>query len=156
MQDFVDQHGRVVFKSASGVRSIATELSDDRRARLAAVGVCPTMFQQLVEGADVRVHVVGSEIFAAEVERDSLDYRYSRRLRMSPIELESDVSDRVVAMVRRMGLHVAGVDLIRTPEGRWLCLEVNPSPGFTYFSNYTGQPLARAIASLLAGRQLEP
>ncbi len=44
---------------------------------------------------------------------------------------------------------MAGVDLIRTPAGGWVCLEVNPSPGFTYFSNITGQPLATAIASLL-------
>jgi glutathione synthase/RimK-type ligase-like ATP-grasp enzyme len=147
---FIERHGRVVFKSTSGVRSIATEVSQDDLDRLAQVAVCPTMFQRLVEGIDVRVHVVGSEVFAVQIEADSLDYRYAHHARMATLALDRALQDRLVAMVRRMGLHVAGVDLRQTPQGRWLCLEVNPSPGFTCFSHGTGQPIAQAIAALLA------
>lgn len=147
---FAERHRRVVFKSASGVRSIATELSDGDRARLAEVTACPTMFQRLVEGVDVRVHVVGSQVFAIRIDADSLDYRYARDVRMTAIELDRDMADRLVRMVHRMGLHVAGVDLRLERDGRWLCLEVNPSPGFTWFARETGQPVAHAIAALLA------
>lgn len=42
------------------------------------------------------------------------------------------------------------MDLRRTPEGTWYCLEVNPSPVFTFYRVATGQPIGQAIARLLA------
>ena len=52
-------------------------------------------------------------------------------------------------MAAGMGLHLAGIDLRQTPRGEWYCLEVNPSPGFTYYEAVTGQPIAAAVAELL-------
>ena len=54
-------------------------------------------------------------------------------------------------MIQQMHLLVAGVDLRRTPCGELYCLEVNPSPGFTYFEQLAGIDLAVYIAGFLAG-----
>ncbi len=148
---FAAAHGRAVFKSVSGVRSIATELTDSDDDRLADVRACPTMFQDLVPGVDVRVHVVGAETFACAIEADRLDYRYAARLAMRPVDIDPRLCERIVAMVRGMGLHVAGVDLRHRPDGGWTCFEVNPSPAFTWFTEYTSQPVAEAVAALLLG-----
>jgi hypothetical protein len=43
-----------------------------------------------------------------------------------------------------------GASLRRTPEGRWFCCEVNPSPGFTVCQQATGRRILQAIADLLA------
>lgn len=48
-----------------------------------------------------------------------------------------------------MGLLLAGIALRRTPEGGWVCFEVNPSPGFSFYEEATGQPIAAAVADLL-------
>ncbi len=48
-----------------------------------------------------------------------------------------------------MGLLVAGIDLRLTPDDEWYCFEVNPSPGFTFYEDAGGQPIAAAIAGLL-------
>jgi glutathione synthase/RimK-type ligase-like ATP-grasp enzyme len=53
-------------------------------------------------------------------------------------------------MAAGMGLNVAGIDLRCTPGGAWVCFEVNPSPAFVYYEKATGQPIAAAIAALLA------
>jgi glutathione synthase/RimK-type ligase-like ATP-grasp enzyme len=148
---FAARHGQVVFKSLSGVRSIATELTNSDNDRLGNVGACPTMFQAFVPGVDVRVHVVGAETFACAIEADRLDYRYAARLSMRPVDINPRLRKQIVAMVRAMGLHVAGVDLRHRPDAGWTCLEVNPSPAFTWFTEYTGQPVAEAIAGLLLG-----
>jgi D-alanine-D-alanine ligase-like ATP-grasp enzyme len=50
-------------------------------------------------------------------------------------------------------LSVAGIDLRKTPEGEWVCFEVNTSPAFTYYEEATGQPIAHAIAELLASAE---
>ncbi len=150
---FREQHGQVIYKSVSGVRSIVSRLTDRRCGDLAEVANCPTQFQQYIPGVDVRVHVVGDTVFTTEITSPADDYRYASRtgagLGMAAAALPPDLENRCRAMVRRMGLRLAGVDFRRTPEGQWYCLEVNPSPGFTFFEAGTGQPIAAAIADLL-------
>jgi hypothetical protein len=48
-----------------------------------------------------------------------------------------------------MGLLFGGIDFRCTPDDEWVCLEVNPSPGFTFFEAGTGQPIAAAAAEML-------
>lgn len=150
---FREQHRRVVYKSISGVRSIVSELTDRHVGRLDRVRWCPTQFQELVPGTEYRVHVVGEQTFAAEIESDALDYRYAHRqgltATMRPARLPDDVAERCVAVTGAIGLAFSGVDLKRTPDGRWYCFEVNPSPGFTYYQEATGQQIDEAVARLL-------
>jgi hypothetical protein len=151
---FQAQHGSVIYKSTSGVRSIVTRLSAGHRARLQDVGNCPTQFQQYVAGTDYRVHVVGDDVFATEILSDADDYRYAHRTgharKIRAAMLEPALAQRCRSLAAALGLVVAGVDLRRTPEGRWYCFEVNPSPGFTFYAEATGQKIAESIASLLA------
>jgi D-alanine-D-alanine ligase-like ATP-grasp enzyme len=48
-----------------------------------------------------------------------------------------------------MNLLVAGVDLRVRPDNTWVCFEVNPSPGFTWYEESTNHEIAEAIADLL-------
>jgi hypothetical protein len=148
---FWDLHGDVIYKSISGVRSRISRLQPEHLERFSNLSSCPTQFQKYVPGTDVRVHVVASEIFASEVECSADDYRYPTG--DSPvvraISLPSELEDRCRKMAREMQLSFAGIDLRRTPQGEWFCFEVNPSPGFTYYENSTGQPISQAVARLL-------
>ena len=47
---------RIIYKSLSGVRSIVRRLEDKDLPRLQLVRNCPTQFQEVVEGVDIRVH----------------------------------------------------------------------------------------------------
>ena len=152
--EFWSQHGAVVYKSISGVRSIVARLSESHRDRLKDVCGCPTQFQEYVEGVDVRVHVVGDELFACEIECKADDYRYAGRLDavlcVKACRLSDEMETRCRSLVAGLGLLVAGIDLRRRPDGRWCCFEVNPSPGFTYYAGAAGQPIAEALARLLS------
>ena len=156
---FLAAHGDVIVKSTSGIRSRVRRVGPADTARLPDVRTCPTQFQRHVPGTDVRVHVVGTEVFAVEVDSEADDYRYARAqgLRapvLTGIDLPDDVAARCRDLAKRLGLPVAGIDLRRTPDGEWYCFEVNPSPGFTYYESQTGQPIAAAIAGLLAAAAL--
>jgi glutathione synthase/RimK-type ligase-like ATP-grasp enzyme len=48
-----------------------------------------------------------------------------------------------------MDLVLTGIDLKRTPEGAYYCFEANPSPGFLYYEQHSGQPISLALAELL-------
>lgn len=152
---FRELYGAVIYKSTSGVRSIVSRFDPEHRHRLEDIGNCPTQFQQYVAGTDCRVHVVGDTVFAAEIVCDADDYRYAGRsghsIDIRACTLEREIGDRCCRLAAELGLPVAGIDLRRTPEGRWYCFEVNPSPGFTFYQEATGQKIAEAIAILLAG-----
>jgi glutathione synthase/RimK-type ligase-like ATP-grasp enzyme len=156
-------HGRVVYKSISGERSIVALLDHGDRERLERIRWCPVQFQAFVDGPNVRVHTVGNEVFATIIETDAVDYRYAasqtgQSASFAPYELDDEVAERSLRLAASLGLELAGLDLKLPPDGRVVCLEVNPSPVFTYFEANAGQPIADAVARLLAGessRRLE-
>jgi glutathione synthase/RimK-type ligase-like ATP-grasp enzyme len=154
LEAFWEKHRSIVYKSISGVRSIVTKLTPAHRERFASLANCPTQFQQWIPGTDYRVHIVGGEVFACSVESTATDYRYPGREEDAPKiqaqELPADVAERCGSLAASMGLLLAGIDLRRTPDERWFCFEVNPSPGFTYYEQASGQPIADRIARLLA------
>lgn len=153
-RSFYDEHdGRVIHKSVSHVRSIVVPTAPADLDRLELVRNCPTQFQALVPGTDVRVHVVGERVFATEVETAAIDYRYAAMegvmRTMRDAELPEDVAERCVSLTRALGMGLSGVDLRRDPDGSWWCFEVNPSPGFTFYQAHTGQPIGHALVDLL-------
>jgi glutathione synthase/RimK-type ligase-like ATP-grasp enzyme len=155
---FAARHGQVIYKSISGVRSIVKRLRREDADRLADIEWCPTQFQQYVPGRDYRVHVVGDATFVAEVISDADDYRYAvhegEDVIVQASKIPIFVENRCRALAASLGLAVAGIDLRLTPQGEWYCFEANPSPAFTYYTWATNQPIAQAIAQILAGKDL--
>lgn len=150
---FWREHGRVIYKSISGVRSIVRELDDASAERLALLRELPVQFQAYVPGLDLRVHVVGSQCFAAEIHSSATDYRYTRgaeQTRLQTHELPAGVARRCVALAQALDLPLAGIDLRLRPDGEYLCFEVNPMPAYSYYESNTGLPISLALADLLA------
>lgn len=146
---FWAEHGDVVYKSCSGVRSTVRRFNPADRERLGNLRWCPTQFQRRIAGTDYRVHVVGEEVFACRILAEADDYRYDRGASIAACELDAELTRRCKDLSRGLGLTVAGLDLRESATGDWYCFEVNPSPGFTYFQARTGQPIDLAIAGLL-------
>jgi hypothetical protein len=152
---FQARHGRIIYKSTSGIRSIVASPGANFEARLENLPTCPTQFQEHVAGTDIRIHVVGDRTFATEIRSEAEDYRYAGRqgqsVMLRALDLPPAIAGRAIALAQALGLLVAGIDMRCCADGRWVCFEVNPSPGFSFYEAATGQPIAAAIADLLAG-----
>ncbi|HMN96333.1 MAG TPA: hypothetical protein PKC43_08485 [Phycisphaerales bacterium] len=153
---FHSEHGRVIFKSMSGVRSIVRELDAEDFGRLDAIRWCPVQFQAFVPGENVRVHVVGERVFATRILSEATDYRYAAQqvgesALLEAAALDAAIEARCVELAQRLDLPFAGIDLKFTPQGETYCFEVNPSPGYSYYEANTGQPISLAVAEHLAG-----
>ena len=72
------------------------------------------------------------------------------------VDIPAELGTRLVEVTQAMGLVLSGIDLRRTPGGEWCAFEVNPSPGFSFYEEGTGQPIADAIAGVLIGAAAEP
>ena len=151
---FHEKHRRVIYKSISSIRSIVRELTPAKLEDLARVRSLPTQFQAFVPGVDIRVHVTGREVFAAEIRSDAVDYRYASRddlsVDMVPVELPPEIADKCLGVSASLRLPLCGIDLKRTPDGEYFCFEVNPSPGYSYFQEGSGLPIANGIVRYLA------
>ncbi|MFD4535840.1 ATP-grasp domain-containing protein [Kitasatospora sp. NPDC059811] len=154
VHEFHARHGELVYKSISGVRSIVRTLDREALDRLPLIRYCPVQFQRYVTGTNVRVHTVAGEVFATRIETDRVDYRYARsdggRAELSPWQPPDDLAERCLHLAARLGLALAGIDLMLADDGEVYCFEVNPCPAFNYYEANTGQPIAHAIALALA------
>jgi hypothetical protein len=152
VREFQSVHPGMIYKSISAVRSIVTRLQPEDEARLDSVVWCPTQFQQRITGTEVRVHIVGDQVFASEIVTAADDYRYAglsgAALEIRAVELPDALLERCRGLAEVMGFPIAGIDL-RVEGGVWYCFEVNPSPGFMYYQERTGQPIDEAVAKLL-------
>jgi glutathione synthase/RimK-type ligase-like ATP-grasp enzyme len=152
---FHAEHKDVIYKSASGIRSIVRRLGPEQLARLAFLRDGPAQFQAFVPGRDVRVHTVGEAVFATRIETEAVDYRYAGRdgfdVAMRPLKLPTAVEDACLRAAHALDLLFTGIDLKETPDGDYICFEVNPCPGFIYYERHTGQPISTALANLLNG-----
>jgi hypothetical protein len=147
-------HKNVTSAPAIGRNTRVARASD--RALLASVRHLPLIFQERVPvEADVRVTVVGDDLFASEIDfpraRPVLDWRSAlHRARFRPVKLPRDVDHKLRRLVRELGLVYAAVDLRRRPDGEHVFLEVNPCGQFLFVEERTGQPITAALADLLA------
>ena len=157
---FYAAHGAVIYKSASGVRSIVRCLEPDSLARLELLRDGPAQFQAYVPGDNVRVHTVGDRIFAVRVRSQAVDYRYAHRdgltVEMEPTTLPPAIEQACFRIARDLDLLFAGIDLKETPDGDWYCFEVNPCPGFLYYERHSRLPISAALADLLHGADDRP
>ena len=119
---FRARHGRIIYKSISAARSVVKVFTDLDAERLDRIRWCPVQFQAYVDGTDVRVHVVGDEVFAARVTSWAADYRYSNRSNapdplVEPMVLEADVADRCRRLTHALGLRARRHR--PSPDARW-------------------------------------
>lgn len=156
---FASAHEHLIFKSISSIRSIVRELDTGAQRDLERLRNLPTQFQERIVGADVRVHVVGDELFACAIESDAVDYRYAARdqleIAMTPCTLPDDVARACLRLSAELDLPFCGIDLKRTADGRYVCFEVNPSPAYSFYEECTGQSISAALVSYLGGRTSE-
>jgi RimK family alpha-L-glutamate ligase len=101
-------------------------------------------------GRDVRALVVGDQV-AASIERSGEGWRtnLARGGRARPVRLDAHQGRLCVAAAAALGADYAGVDLLRTRDGRDYVLEVNGIPGWQGVEQATGVDVAAALTEHL-------
>jgi len=150
---FREKHPSLIYKSISAVRSIVKEFTTADEKMLNKIQYLPTQFQQKLNGVNIRVHVVGDVLFATRIDSEVTDYRYAGRenktATLSATVLPKKIQQACFTLSKQLGLTLCGIDLFLSAGNEYYCFEVNPSPGYSYFQNNSGQDIAGAIARWL-------
>ena len=117
----------------------------------------PMVFQELIPKAcELRVAYVAGETFAGALaasgtSRGQIDWRRvtPEECRWQKAQLPTDVARGLQALMSDLGLVFGAVDLICTPSGEYVFLEVNPGGEWGMLERDLGLPIAEAIAAAL-------
>jgi glutathione synthase/RimK-type ligase-like ATP-grasp enzyme len=117
----------------------------------------PVMFQAKVpKKFELRITVVGQNVLAAEIhsqstKRTQLDWRHydSGHTPYRAHRLPDEVRRACLALVARLGLRFGAIDMIVTPDDRYVFLEINPSGQWMWIEDETGLPISDALCETL-------
>ncbi|MCF5806075.1 hypothetical protein [Pseudomonas tremae] len=124
-----------------------------------SIALAPFIVQkEIVKKYDVRVTVVGHQIFATAIwsqehAETEVDWRQGSRpdLRHEKITLEPIVQQQCLALLVNLGLRYGAIDFVCDREGTLWFLEINPNGQWAWIENLTGYPIASAIVDELTG-----
>jgi len=135
---------------------------EDLQARSKTIALAPCLFQEYVpKESELRITVIGDRVFAAEIDSqksprmrdDWRRYDHDQSL-YRPTKLPREVEKKVQELMRKLGLVFGCIDMILTPEGRYVFLEINPSGQWYWVELLTGMPLLDYFtAMLIAGKR---
>lgn len=149
---FCQQHSEVIFKPVTGgdyARLITAEhLSVEHLKR--SLQQSPVTLQRYIKGTNIRSYVVGDQVFSAEIRSEQADFRTDGGIALEVLELPEHIKQQALTIRAALGLAWTGIDWRRDEQGQYFFLEANPSPMFANFEQYTGLPIAKELAQLLA------
>ena len=127
---------------------------------LEGLELCPAAFQErLAKAREYRATVVGDRIHTMSVDSASsaegaVDWRRDSHGLLSkwrPDRLPAEAAAGLLRLMDRLGLDYGAADLVLTPEGRCVFLEVNPAGEYLWADDILEGAISRSIADLLAG-----
>jgi hypothetical protein len=118
----------------------------------------PTFLQKYVDkDADVRVTVVGEQVFAVEIDARvgdevMVDFRSGEvfDLPHRVVDLPASLATACRDLVRGLALTFGAIDLVRDREGDYWFLEINPNGQWMWLEWASGAPIRSAVCDWLA------
>ncbi|MEU2358765.1 ATP-grasp ribosomal peptide maturase [Streptomyces misionensis] len=140
------------------LKSVYTRrLAPDDLVDLRGISTTAHLFQAWVDKAyEVRLTVVGEQMFAAAIHADSdaahEDWRSDYgSLTYTTAAVPEAVTTGMLALMDRLQLRYGAADFVVGPDGQWTFLEVNPCGQWDWIAGATGLPIVEAIADELQG-----
>jgi glutathione synthase/RimK-type ligase-like ATP-grasp enzyme len=121
---------------------------------LDAVALAPNIFQPYIsKAAELRCVVIGKNIFSAKINSQantstSQDWR-AADCQLEPFTLPEQVEASLLRLMDSFGINFASLDMILTPEGEFVFLELNPNGQWLWLEDELGLPLVANMADLL-------
>jgi glutathione synthase/RimK-type ligase-like ATP-grasp enzyme len=136
-----------------------SELFETRELERSAASIraCPLYAQEYVQKkCEYRVMVIGNEVLACKIdsqasEKTRIDWRHYdfENVSHTAITLPEDLQGRLLKFMELAGLSYGALDLIETPTGEWVFLEVNPSGQWEWLEKLAQLPIPQAVARML-------
>jgi glutathione synthase/RimK-type ligase-like ATP-grasp enzyme len=134
--------------------------ADEIAASSKSIAGCPVFAQKYVpKRYEYRTMVIGERVLTCRIDsqasdKTKVDWRHYDfdNVAHEACELPGMVNERLRMFMRAAKLKYGAIDLIETPDGEFVFLEVNPSGQWGWIAHYAGLPIPDAVAEMLANR----
>lgn len=148
-------HG-TISKSMNGQEMISALLFDvDNLEQLSDIAVCPMIFQPYIEkDYELRIAYLNGEFFTGKINNKlHTDWRISQaEFFWEPYELPKNIEENLNLMMKEMGLIFGAIDMIKSTDGNYYFLEVNPQGEWGMLQKELDFPIAQRVADYLINR----
>jgi hypothetical protein len=136
------------------------EVNEQHLQDLDDLRYCPMTFQQKLEKQlELRVTIVGREIFAFSIDSQKnaqaqIDWRKEGRTLLNdwkPYELPQMVQAKLLAFMDDYQLNYGAIDMILTPGNELYFLEINAAGEYFWLDELCNNAISQQIAALLLG-----
>jgi len=122
-----------------------------------AIRICPLYGQKYVDKLyEHRVMAIGSSILSCRIdsqasEKTKVDWRHYdlENTEHKYVELPEVVRKKLLSFMSMIDLRYGAIDLIETPDGNFVFLEINPSGQWGWINTLAGLPIPEAVAQML-------
>ncbi len=174
LQEFAARHGAIVSKPTAetilltgggATHALYTSVVTAELIERLPERFPPTLFQELLaKEYELRVFYLDGEchamaIFSQRDPQTAIDFRrynHARPNRCVPYLLPAGMRQRIRSLMQALELDTGSLDLVHTPDGRDVFLEVNPVGQFGMVSHPCNYHLERQVAEHLIARAGRP
>lgn len=131
------------------------QVSQNLMEQIEDFDLTPCIFQKNIpKDYEIRATVVGERVFAAAVHSQAdnetkVDWR-RKRLEFVENRLPTKIQNLCIRLLKELNLGFGAIDLIKTPGGEYVFLEINPNGQWAWIENQTGQKISDAIIEYLS------
>jgi len=148
-------HG-VISKSMGGENLLSTHIIDaDSLEYIDDIEYCPMIFQPYIEKEyELRIVYLEGEFFTGKINNsEHTDWRIAQGdYFWSGYALPETIKASLTTMMKEMGLYMGAIDMIKSKDGNYYFLEVNPQGEWGMLQKELGFPIAEKIADNLIKR----
>nr|WP_228444904.1 ATP-grasp ribosomal peptide maturase [Chryseobacterium echinoideorum] len=150
-------HG-TISRSMDGQEMISTIPFDESNLEdLSNLTTCPMIFQPYIEKEyELRIVYINGEFFTGKINNKThADWRVSRSgFFWEKYELPETIRKNLNSMMKEMNLIFGAIDMIKSTDGNYYFLEVNPQGEWGMLQKELNFPIAQRIADYLINRIL--
>lgn len=148
---------KIHYEGSDVYRVYSYKWQAEELAELEDLDLSPMVFQEYVAKAyELRVTIVGNQFFCGKIpsqtsDKGKEDWRKDKGLvkQIKPYELPEDIKSKLLRLMDYFQLNYGAIDLIKTPEGKYVFLEINPVGEFSWLDEVLDKKISEAIANVL-------
>lgn len=131
-----------------------SQISQKHIDELGQFDLTPCIFQENISKEyEIRITVVDKKVFSAAVysqedEVTKVDWR-KKRLNFVEDKLPTKIESFCVQLLKELNLGFGAIDLIKSTDGQYYFLEINPNGQWVWIENQTGLKISEAIIEYL-------
>lgn len=143
------------FKQGNVSKHIFTnKLGKDKLEKITEYVPLPSIFQKYIEKEiEIRITVVDNNVFSAYVDSQSsieasIDWR-KKRNKFYKFILPEDIKVKCIQLVKNLNLSFGAIDMIKSKDGKYVFLEINPNGQWGWIEMDTELPISNSIIQFL-------